>query len=157
MGVSIRKSVEDRLFLETENGCGLCGHRDSRVLTVHHIEHDADTADNSYDNLIVLCHNCHTMYHQGKGLLKQEIIEVKRRLIMKTLTLIGINALKVATRKGVVVGAPYTLNHLVELGLVSEHEVFTEIENDEGGISSTQVAYTITDKGARFVEKWRIQ
>jgi hypothetical protein len=132
VGVKIGKQVEDRLFQETENGCGVCGFKDARALTIHHIEHELDEIDNSYDNLIVLCHNCHHMYHEGKGATKAELVQLKRRLILKTLTPFGTNAMKIAYRKGIVVGMPFTLLHLVELGLLEEGEVISSISDDEG-------------------------
>ena len=77
MGVQIGRQVEDRIFQEAENGCAICGLKDSRALTIHHIEHELAEVDNSYDNLILLCHNCHHMYHDGKGLSKADIINLK--------------------------------------------------------------------------------
>lgn len=156
MGVNINRSVEDRLFLESENGCGYCGFRDFRALTIHHIYHDA-IIDNSYDNLIVLCHNCHNIYHQQKGITQEQIVTTKRRLILKTLTPFGINALKTACRKKLVSGNPFTLLHLVELGLLEKLEAISWIGadvDDEKIEIESEVAFKITEKGRAFFEKW---
>lgn len=42
--------------------CSKCGIEDTRVLEVHHINHNRD--DNNIDNLIVLCANCHLITHK---------------------------------------------------------------------------------------------
>lgn len=160
MGVQIRKQVEDRLYLESDNGCGFCGLRDLRALTIHHIEHDdGKNVDHSYDNLVVLCHNCHNIYHQKKGITKSQIIETKRKLILKTLTPLGISALKIAARKKIVAGVPFTLMHLVELGLLEEIEVngwsVAEFDGKEIEVA-TDAIYEITSKGKQFYKKWKI-
>jgi hypothetical protein len=148
----LSKKVEDKLFTECDNSCAICGIRDQRALTVHHIEHAGKSVDNSYDNLIVLCHNCHTTYHQGKGLAKSDIQKVKRRLIAKTLTQFGLNALKEAKRKGQVFGSPYILNHLVEMHYLKFHESLM-------GAGADQIVtgeYLITPKGESLLSKWKL-
>jgi len=159
MGVKIKQIVEDRLFLETDNGCGFCGVRDAGALTLHHIYHEGEI-DNSYDNLIVLCHNCHLKYHQKKGITQEQIIEVKRRLILKTLTPFGIGALKIAYRKGFVAGIPFTLNHLLELGLLDRLQALSWVclEEDDGQETEieSRVVYKITNKGRSFFGKWKL-
>ncbi len=159
MSVAIRKAVKDRLYLEAENGCGFCGSRDMKALTIHHMEHSG-TIDNSYDNLIVLCHNCHTRYHQKKGITKKEIVEVKRRLILKTLTPLGLNALKLCYRKSFIAGNPFTLLHLVELGFIKKYDVnsWTSLEDNGKTVVEIEmnVIYKITQKGKEFYKKWKL-
>ena len=154
MGAKIGRQVEDRLYLETENGCGICGQRDIRALTIHHIDHDEAESNNSYENLIVLCHNCHNIYHQSKGISKDEIVVAKRRLILKTLTPFGISALKIASRKKIVVGAPFTLFHLVELGLLEQVEEISFQSDDEGNEICMEAIFNITSKGDALLKKW---
>ena len=154
MGTKTSKKIEDRLFLECDNGCAVCGYRDVRVLTIHHIDHESKTKNNSYDNLIILCHNCHEAYHQKKGVTKSEIVKTKRRLVLKTLTPFGVSALKIASRKTSVVGAPFTLLHLVELGLLKEDEGVMTVSDSLGNEVEAQTLYMITPKGKEFYEKW---
>lgn len=80
------------IFGEVENACACCGLHGLDNLTIHHIDHDP--SNNKYDNEIVLCHNCHHRYHNNKGISKEDIENLKRILITKTLTQYGINALK---------------------------------------------------------------
>ncbi len=141
---------EERLFAETDGGCAVCGIRDQRVLTVHHINHENNDLDNSYDNLVVICHNCHTSYHQGKGLEKSEIKKIKKRLIQRTLTQFGVNALKEAKRKSSVSGAPYVLSHLVDMGYLDFDELLMG-DPDRFDIC----VYKITDNGKELLDKWK--
>ena len=48
--------------------CKLCKNRDSRVLAVHHLDHNKRNSDLS--NLIWLCHNCHFLVHHDKETIK---------------------------------------------------------------------------------------
>ena len=146
----MNRKVEERLYAETDGSCALCGVRDARVLTVHHIEHERLERDDSYDNLIVICHNCHTSYHQGKGAKISDIKTIKKRLIQKTLTQFGVNALKVAKRSSLVSGAPYILNHLVEMGYLEFHELLMGTD-DRPDIAE----YRATEKGLTLLKKWR--
>ena len=79
------------LFLETDYSCALCGERQKENLTKHHI--DGDKANNSYDNQIVICWNCHQRHNQKKGISINDIKERKKILIQKTLTQYGVNVL----------------------------------------------------------------
>ena len=113
--------IRDRLYLETDDACAICGARGIQILTIHHM--DGDSTNNAYDNQIVLCHNCHQRHHQGKGLLHAQIEDRKRHLIEKTLTTYGLNALKIAHRNNFgVVAMPFLLYHVVDLGYMSKEE-----------------------------------
>lgn len=148
--MAIGKPVEERLHQETDGGCGICGIRDQRVLTIHHINHGGAPRDDSYENLIVLCHNCHQSYHQGKGPQKDEILRIKKRLIRRTLTQFGINALKEATRKNLVSGAPFLLNHLYEMGYLEFDEILM------GSPKQIDIAcYRITKRGSKLLDNWK--
>lgn len=143
--------IEEMIFAETDGGCAVCGIRDQRVLTKHHIDHEnKKKKDDSYDNLIVLCHNCHTSYHQGKGVKISEIKKIKKRLIQKTLTQFGVNALKEAKRKKSVSGAPFLLNHLIEMDYLKFDELLMG-DPDRFDIC----VYEITEKGKELLKKWK--
>lgn len=150
-------SVEDLLYLETDGGCACCGLRDIRVLTVHHIE-EAKPKNENYDNKIVLCHNCHDSHHNSKGLTKEEIQTVKRRLIIKTLTRPGLNAMKQALRKGRVIAAPFLVNHLVEQQFLEYKEVVTNFAPDDSWLEHIEIAaiYELTEPGRQLMERWSL-
>ena len=88
--------MEDLLFTETDDACAICGIRGFDRLTIHHI--DINPNNNVYDNMIVLCFNCHQQFHHSKGVTLDQIKQRKLHLIHKTLTQYGINALKIASR-----------------------------------------------------------
>jgi len=156
MGVSIKKQISDRLYSESDTSCAFCGFKNIDALTFHHLEQENEkNKDNSYDNLICLCHNCHHMHHDNKeNINKAKLIEIKRLLILKTLTIFGVNALKIAYRNDVVGGATFTLNHLVELSLLRQGDTFTSFVSDTGKDTVMQAAFHITEKGKEFYQTW---
>ena len=151
--------TDDLLFIETDNSCGCCGTRDSRTLTIHHIE-QSSPKDESYDNKIVLCHNCHACHHNGKGPTKAEIVEIKRRLIVKSLTQVGLNALKEASRRAHVVAMPFLVSHLVERRLLKFVEMRSGMRDgdpeDNKWIIYT-ASYEITEAGRELLKKWKLK
>jgi hypothetical protein len=141
---------KDRLFLETDDTCAICSHPDRRHLTVHHL--DGNPANNTYDNRIVLCWNCHQAHNQGHEPTDDQIRDRKRTLIARTLTDQGISALKQAVRRSEgVVALPFLVYHLVELGYLDEQEC----QMGYGGIDVT-VRYTATPEGERLVRAWSL-
>jgi len=149
--------VDSLLMAETGGACAYCGTKDYRVLTVHHIEQQ-EPKDESYDNKITLCHNCHHLYHQNKGPSKADIIAIKKRLICQTLTQQGINAIKEARRKGFVVAAPYLVNHIVELGLLKQTDIVSTVVTTEHESSAiVDAVYELTAAGVALTEKWGLK
>ncbi|RIK65126.1 MAG: hypothetical protein DCC65_13165 [Planctomycetota bacterium] len=145
--------VEDYLWAETDDACALCGCRERRALTIHHI--DGDDQNNVYDNRIILCHNCHQRHHGKHGdVTAEQIRDRKRRLIMRTLTQYGVNAIRIAGRRGHVVGAPFLLDHLVQLGFL-RRETELQVFSDEGKEAvEVDCQYVITDDGRRLLSEW---
>lgn len=141
--------LSDTLYGETEDACAICGIKGINVLTEHHI--DQDRSNNRYDNLIVLCHNCHNGYHQGRGVTEDQIIDRKRHLLQKTLTTYGLNALKISARNNFgVLAMPFLLYHLVDMGFMTKEE-------DQMGYGKQDDAtsrFAITDEGRRLLLKW---
>ena len=151
--------ADDLVYLETEGACANCGLKDARALTIHHLNSTLPK-DDSYDNKIVLCHNCHQCHHQKKGPTAEQLIEAKRRLIIKTLTRPGLNALKQAFRKPAVVAMPFLVNHLVEFGYLRHESVHSSCSDDEWGLDIVVVVeaiYVITPKGRTLLEKWDLK
>ena len=137
-----------RLYSETDDACALCGTRGEKKLTEHHI--DGDTNNNKYDNLIILCYNCHQGYHQRQAITLDEINNRKRTLIQKTLTQYGINAMKISARNGSgVVTMLFLLYHLVELGYMQQEETQMTYQNID-----VTVRFTITGDGVDLLTRW---
>lgn len=148
---------DELLFLETDGACAYCGHKDARALTIHHMVQAAPKIED-YDNKIVLCHNCHQCHHQAKGPTADELNEIKRRLIIKTLTRPGLNALKYAYRRSVVAAAPFLVNHLIEYGYLVEKEVVSDWSEDTNAPNVIITAtYAITPEGRALLDKWSLK
>ncbi len=145
--------IKDYLYSEVDDACALCGCRDREALTDHHIDGNHD--HNEYDNRIVLCHNCHCRYHDDKGITRIEIEDRKRHLIVKTLTLYGLNALKIACRKGMVAGTPFLLNHLIDLRMLRhKHDLEIMAESDTNTEVVVTAVYEITELGSSVLTRW---
>jgi hypothetical protein len=141
--------ISDIIYFETDDSCAICGTRGIDNLSEHHI--DGDRSNNEYDNLIVLCHNCHHKIHNGKGLSKQQIEERKRHLIHKTITTYGLNAMKIAKRNGFgVIAMPFLLYQLVDLGYMTKEEAQMGYGNQDDATSR----FAITEKGRCIIDKW---
>ncbi len=150
--------VDELLFLETDGACAYCGLKDSRALTIHHLE-GATPKNEDYDNKLVLCHNCHQCHHLDKGPTAEELRTIKRRLIIKTLTRHGVNAMKQAYRRSLVVATPFLVNHLVEFGYLSQGEILSSLSDPNTGPQGVIIdaTYTITPAGRTLLEKWDLK
>ena len=141
--------LDDRLYGETDDSCALCGHREVNSLTIHHI--DDDPANNVYENMVVLCHNCHQRHHQSKGISSADIERRKRLLIQKIITTYGIGAMKIAARNNFgVVALPFLLYHLVDLGYMTKEES----QMGYGEQEDATARFSITDKGREILTRW---
>ena len=140
---------DDYLYTETDDSCGLCGLRGEPALTVHHI--DGNSANDVYENMIVLCYNCHMRYNQQKGITEDEIRVRKRHLMHRTVTTYGVNALKIAARNDFgVVAMPFLLYHLIDLGFMSKEED----QMGYGAQSDATARFAITDRGRVVLAQW---
>lgn len=144
--------TEDRIFLETDLSCANCGIKGKENLSIHHI--DGDRKNNSYENLIVLCHNCHHRINAKKTISHKQIIEIKKFLIYKTLTPFGINAIKIAYRKkhGEVIGMELTLNHLADMGYLKK--IGWALKGGIKDESEELSIFKITKRGRLLYDKW---
>lgn len=133
-------------YVETDDGCAICGIKGSKILTEHHI--DGDTTNKDYDNLIVLCQNCHHIYTNNKGLTCKDIERRKRHLIEKTITTYGLNTLKIANRqeRGTLT-LPSLVYHLIGFEYLKEDPSPVQQFGD-------LKPYLITDKGRKLLKKW---
>jgi hypothetical protein len=139
----------DLIYLETDDSCAICGARGIDNLSEHHI--DGNRANNEYDNLIVLCHNCHHNFHNSKGLTREKLEDRKRHLIQKTLTTYGLSAMKIAMRNNFgIIAMPFLLYHLVDLGYM------TKEEEQMGYCKQTDATarFAVTEKGRSIIDKW---
>lgn len=141
--------ISDVILLETDDSCAICGLKGLDLLSEHHI--DSNKSNNDYDNRIILCHNCHHKTTNNKGISKEDIEDRKGRLIRKTLTTYGLNAMKIAYRNNFgIVAMPFLIYHLVDLGYLNKKED----QMVYGSIPDVTSLFTITEKGKLLIEKW---
>jgi hypothetical protein len=141
--------TSDHIYFETDDSCAICGAKGIDSLSEHHI--DSDRSNNEYDNLIVLCHNCHHKINNNKGLSREKIEDRKRHLIQKTITTYGLNAMKIATRNNFgVIAMPFLLYHLVDLGYMTKEED----QMGYGAQNDATARFGITEKGKSILAKW---
>ncbi|MCJ7586343.1 MAG: HNH endonuclease [Candidatus Aminicenantes bacterium] len=140
--------TDELIFLETDDACAYCGIKQRDNLSIHHIE--GNTRKNDYENMIALCHNCHHRLTNNKGISREDIKNRKKDLIFKTLTQVGVNALKMAYRKKAEIGAiPFMVFHLVEMGYLKK----TGSLYWSGDVDYL-AKYELTEKGQDLYEKW---
>jgi hypothetical protein len=140
---------KDRLYIETDDSCAICYIRGINILTIHHI--DENSSNNKYDNMIVLCHNCHNGYHNKKIVTEDQIIDRKRHLIHKTLTDYGLNAMKIANRNNFgVIAMPFLLFHLVSLDYMTKEET----QMGYGDQDDATARFATTESGRDLLKKW---
>ncbi len=141
--------LDDLVYLETDDSCALCGIRGIALLGIHHM--DENRANNVYENLIVLCHNCHTRFHQGGGVSAGQIRDRKRHLIHKTITTYGLSAMKSSSRNNYgVVAMPFLLYHVVDLGYMKKEET----QMGYGEQDDATARFSITDRGRKLLADW---
>jgi|SRR3989344_5473423 len=149
---------QERAYLETEYSCAYCGIKDKKSLTVDHIDGRKIKNSFNYDNLIVLCRNCHYQ-KTNKKIEIEEIKKIKKILLGKTLTVFGVNALKMAKRnKYGVTAIPFLLMHMIEMKMLKMEEILCEESVIEDGRKTNSIVsearYTITEEGKRIYKKW---
>jgi hypothetical protein len=163
------KDVPDslRLILYDEAGyqCAYCGHRDGLNLTIHHIFHRDEGGTTDYSNLIVLCHNCHHGVHETKKIDAKDVRRIKRHLVQRFFTQIGVNATRIAYAHPLRLAAvaPVQIQHLVDLGYFELDEELeyigwrdSETDKDHPQLT-TLAAFHLTETGIEIAEKWIIK
>lgn len=147
--------IREYLYMETDDACALCGCREARALTEHHI--DGNKYNNAYDNRVILCYNCHQRHHDNNGdITADQIRDRKRRLITKTLTQYGVNALKLAARRGHVVAAPFLVSHLLDLKLLVQEAELHVMSSEGREDIEVSCQYVATEEGKRLVADWSL-
>jgi hypothetical protein len=147
-----KMKTTDRILLETDLSCSVCGIKGRENLTKHHI--DSNSKNNAYENLVVVCYNCHQRITQRAAITRKQIEEIKRLLILKTLTPFGVNAIKIAYRNahGEVTGMELILNHLADLGYLRKKAwaLKSGVDDESEALS----VFEITKPGRRLHDKW---
>lgn len=62
---SVPLSVKQQVLHESGYRCSNPSCRTILTLEIHHLDHVSDGGENTADNLLTLCPNCHTLHHNG--------------------------------------------------------------------------------------------
>lgn len=165
MTKDIPDSLRAIIFDEAGYQCPYCGHRDGLNLTIHHITPSEEGGLTNYSNLIALCHNCHHRIHESKTIKPKDIRRIKRYLVQKYFTPVGVNATRIAYQHPlkVVPVAPVEVQHLVEMGFFEFDEEMEHIgwQDKETGKEHprlmTLAVYQLTSAGIDIAERWIIR
>ena len=121
-----------------------------------HIVSWAESGDHSYDNLIALCPNCHTLYDDGK-IDRIAIIAYKKKLmflneIYSRFELDVLDHLK--THRRALIPGELLIKRLLEEGIV-EHEEKIMIQGFGDGEDILGIfSVVLTEKGKKLLEDW---
>lgn len=121
-----------------------------------HIVSWAESKDHSYQNLIVLCPNCHTLYDSGK-IDRAAIVAYKKKLmflndVYSRFELDVLDYLK--THKRALIPGELLVKRLLEEGIV-EHEENIMIQGfDDGEDILSMFSVVLTDKGKQLLDDW---
>jgi hypothetical protein len=121
-----------------------------------HIVSWAQSKDHSYENLIALCPNCHTLYDNGK-IDRAALIAYKKKLmflndIYSRFELDVLDYLK-SHRRAIIPGE-LLIKRLLEEGIVEhEEEIATHSFGDEEDILGI-FSVILTQKGQELLEDW---
>ena len=161
----IPAEIKRAVLVEAGHRCAIPTCR-STTTEIAHIVPWAKTNDNSFENLIALCPNCHTrfdqkkeidelsikMYKQNLGILNNRYGEFERRLF----------EILAASRERVFVvgaGGDILLANAVKDGLFEDKQVkgmdFT-VKGSNGFVKSFPMTFTywVTDQGVEFIKRY---
>ena len=80
----IDENTKRRLYAESMGRCmnphckAELFREDGDIIEKAHIDAYSETADNSFDNLVVLCPNCHTDFDKNKAFSPEEVCSWKK-------------------------------------------------------------------------------
>lgn len=83
---NIPTELRRQLLIESGHRCSIPQCRHSANLDIHHITPWSECKEHSFENLIVLCPNCHRQVHDGK-IDKKSLFEYKKRLSTNLFTI----------------------------------------------------------------------
>ncbi len=121
-----------------------------------HIVSWAESKDHSFENLVALCPNCHTMYDSGK-IDRAAIIAYKKKLlflneIYSRFELDVLDHLK--THKRALIPGELLVKRLLEEGIVIHEEKIMIQGFGDGEDILGIFSVVLTDKGKRMLDDW---
>jgi hypothetical protein len=151
----IPTEVKRRILIESGYRCAIPTCRFPITENAHIISW-AESKDHSYENLIALCPNCHTLYDSGK-IDSIAIIAYKKKLmflndVYSRFELDVLDYLK--SHKRVLVMGELLIKRLLEESIVElEEEIMTQGFTD-GEFILGILSVVLTEKGKKLIEDW---
>lgn len=161
----IPAAVKRAILVESGHRCAIPTCRQT-TMEIAHIIPWAKTQDNSFENLIVLCPNCHTrydqkaeidqlsikMYKQNLALLNNRYSELERR-VFEVLAQSGERVIVVGA------GSDILLHNAVKDGFLEDKHVQglnLDIAGSNGFKKSFPLSFTywVTDSGVEFIRRY---
>ena len=152
---TISVEVKRRILIEAGYRCAVPTCR-FPIAEKAHIISWADSKDNSYENLIALCPNCHAMYDSGK-IDRTAIIAYKKKLLFlnevySRFELDVLDHLK--THKRALIPGELLVKRLLEEEIVRHEERIMIQGFDDGEDILGIFSVVLTDKGKRMLDDW---
>ena len=152
---SIPAEIKRRILIEAGYRCAVPTCRFPITENAHIISW-ADSKDHSYENLIALCPNCHTMYDSGK-IEPAAIIAYKKKLLFlnEVYSRFEMDVLDhLKTHKRALIPGELLVKRLLEEGIV-RHEEKIMIQGFGDGEDILGIfSVVLTDKGKRLLDDW---
>ncbi|MEK6322947.1 MAG: HNH endonuclease signature motif containing protein [Acidobacteriota bacterium] len=151
----IPATIKRRILLESGYRCSIPTCR-FPITENAHIVSWSETKDHSYENLIALCPNCHTLYDSGR-IDKKALIAYKKKLLFlnEVYSRFEIDVLDyLKSHKRALIFSELMVKRLLDEGLVSiEDQIMTQEFDDNEEILGI-FSVVLTKRGERLIEDW---
>ncbi len=152
---SIPTEVKRRILIEAGYRCAIPTCR-FPIIENAHIVSWAKSEDHSYENLIALCPNCHTLYDSGK-IDRAAIIAYKKKLmflneVYSRFELDVLDYLK--THKRALIPGELLVKRLLEEGIVKHEEEIMIQGFGNGEEILGMFSVVLTEKGRKLLDDW---
>ena len=152
---AIATEVKRRILMEAGYRCAIPTCR-FPITENAHIVSWADSKNHSYENLIALCPNCHTLFDSGK-IDRRAMIAYKKKLmflndVYSRFELDVLDHLK--THKRALILGELLIKRLLEEGIVVHEEDLMVQGFGDGEDILGIFSVVLTDKGRRLLEDW---
>ena len=152
---AIPTEIKRRVLIESGYRCAIPTCR-FPVTENAHITSWAETKDHSYENLITLCPNCHTLYDTGK-ISKEAIIVYKKKLMFlnDVYSRFEIDVLDyLKSHKRALIAGELSIKRILEEQIVEKEKVHAWQSYDDGDCIDIFFSVKLSAKGIALLDNW---
>jgi hypothetical protein len=152
---AIPTEIKRRILIESGYRCAVPTCR-FPVTENAHITSWVETKDHSYENLIALCPNCHTLYDTGK-ISKEAIIAYKKKLIFlnDVYSRFEIDVLDhLKFHKRALIAGELSIKRILEEQIVEKEKVHAWQSYDDGDRIDIFFSVKLSTKGRALLDNW---